>query len=97
MDKRLEQSSSFRNQSNLVIPVRYYDFEFGARRGLITSNPRTLVIYNMGSGAFRETTKKCCQREAAYYGARNSSRHYSMGGRNAIEHIQSRVPSSKFK
>ena len=88
-DKRSRTIFFLRNQSNLVIPVRYYDFEFGARRGLITSNPRTLVIYNKGSGAFRETTAKNVAREAAYYGARNSSRHYSMGGRNAIEHIQS--------
>ena len=68
MDKRLEQSSSFRDQSNLVIPVRYYDFQFGARGGLITSNPQTLVIYNKGSGAFRETTAKNVARERLIMG-----------------------------
>ena len=68
MDKRLEQSSSFRDQSNLVIPVRYYDFQFGARGGLITSNPQTLVIYNDEVGHLEKHSKKYCQRGGLLWG-----------------------------
>jgi hypothetical protein len=88
MDKRLERNPVFRNNSNLVLPLKYYNWNIGKKGGLNTSNPRFIVINNKGAGIFRELGRREIVRQEAHNRAGILTNAYGMGSINTIGSIR---------